>query len=261
MAAIEVFRNINGYQSEAEASLSFGLKTLQDNAWPFHCGDPELWKFKDSLFVPGGRVLDIGIGAARVSLPFALWGMHVDGYEQNGETVDWLNNMKSAYGLDIPLNVQQADIWTAEVPSNLYDLVLMSHTFTHFDDKERAYDVLQKGFDAAKSGSHIWVRALGKEDSFYREADTPYSYAHRASEDVIEAPCGCSGEIKHDPFLFFDQTELISYFSARNSKIVHSQIIPQYGETNIMYGKDDLFQHPDNRFKDNGIVSILVQKR
>lgn len=57
--------------------LSDLIHNPNDQGWHFGTGDPEYWKFKDSLVVTGGKVLDIGITVARSSFFFALNGMDV----------------------------------------------------------------------------------------------------------------------------------------------------------------------------------------
>lgn len=50
--------------------LNDHLYNPNENGWRFSTGDPELWKFQDRLLVPGGNVLDLGIGMGRISVFF-----------------------------------------------------------------------------------------------------------------------------------------------------------------------------------------------
>jgi hypothetical protein len=143
-----------------------------------------------------------------------------------------------------------------------FDTVMLGQTLIHFPSKESAITVLDKACEALKPGGHIWVRAGGKEDYSYgemeREAAYPYSTTKKVDGNVFMRECGCSGEYKLEPQLFFGQTELLEYFLRRGFKITHSQLMPEDWQANIMYGEDWM---PDVPIPQGGVITVLAQKR
>lgn len=230
-------------------------------AWNFCVGDPEFWKFSRQLLVPGGRLLDLGIGLGRTSLAFALQGMEVTGYDTSDRAVRILRGLVKAYPF-LPIEVRQEDIIKANLGHEEFDTVMLGQTFIHFPNKALAFTVLDKAGDALKPGGHLWVRAGGKEDCSYeemkKEAGHSFSDTERIDDDVFTRACGCSGEYKSEPQLFFAQTELLEYFLRQGFKITHSQLMPEAWQANIMYGEDWM---PDVPIPQAGIVTILAQKR
>ncbi len=231
---------------------------LVSNGWSFNAGEPELHKYKDLLFNPNGKVLDLGMGAARVSLMFALNGMEVEGYDQNQFNVDTVNELAAAY--DLPLSSTLADIRSIILQPESYDLVLLSSVFTHFPKKTDAFNVVSNAVNSLKKDGHIWVRTLGKEDGSYeaytQEIGINWGGVKRVDEDVFLAPCACSGAMELENHLFMGQTELLQYFLQRELKIIHSNVGPKMNERNVMYGED----WPRFDTNKSGFISILAQK-
>lgn len=231
------------------------------NRWHFSAGNPEFWKFKDRLLVPGGHVLDLGIGELSSSLFFALQGMNVTGYEISPLFIEIAEEMKK--GWDLPVNIVNQDITQADLGINTYDTVIMNHTFAHFPSKMAVFDVINRAIDATKPGGHIFLRAGGKQDSSFRnfESDslyTRYSEVTRVDEDVFKAPCYCSGEEKIDFHLFLDPIETLSFVRKKGLRLIHTQVIPEFGQYNIMYGQD---YNKDQVVEVGGMITILGQKQ
>lgn len=240
--------------------LSTIIHNRYDTGWFFPAGDPEFWVFKDKLLVPNGKVLDLGMGQGKSSLFFALQGMEVIGYEVDENAIAIMGTIKEAY--DLPIEIRDEDIIQAYFGEEEYDTVLCGSTFAHFPSKTSAFHVLGKAVDAIKVGGHIWIRAGGKYDSSFGELKR-YVYEYPAEvkkidDDVYLAPCECSGERKIEPQLFFDLMELL-YFIAKNGlKIIHTQIIPEEGKQNIMFGED--FNRSQTKTGLGGMITILAQK-
>lgn len=227
--------------------------------WHFGAGEPEFWKYGQHLIVPEGRVLDLGIGEGRTSLFFALNGMEVTGLDISRKCVTLVNKLATFHNL--PIQAAVKDIKKTELGENIYDVVVLGQTLIHFQSKAAAFKLLDKAISATKKGGYIWVRALGKEDSLYSELteESVYSPNIKKSRDVYLHECGCSGKWQYDPFLFFDQTELLKYFCHQNMNILHSQAAPQFGRQNIMYGED--WPADNCAWKTNGMITVLARKQ
>lgn len=223
MAIIEIDRN-------------FHFHNEQGRGWSFYWGDPELWHYKDRLIVPGGKVLDLGCGDCRASTMFAYLDMEVIGYDLSEDAVDSINYHAKKH--DIKIQAAVEDITKITLPRNEYDLVLLAQALIHFPSKQKAYDVLIKAYDALKPGGHLWVRTAGKEDDDYYRLRYEHGIDENDFPDVINDYCGCSGELKLEPRLFLEATELILFFTQRRAKIIHQQTIPETGRMNIMYGEN-----------------------
>lgn len=231
-----------------------------ETGWFFPTGDPEFWKFSDKLLVPGGKALDLGVGDGRTSLPFALRGMPVIGYEIDPNNLILIRAMQKEY--DLPIDIREQNILEADLGKEQYDTVILGQTFNHFPNKEQALKVLENSIDAMKPGGHIWLRAGGKnssafEDLHYYSLDYPQE-VKKVDNDVYLAPCNCSGERKIEPQLFFDPLELPFFMSSKGLKIVHAQIISEEGKMNIMYGEDwNRSQEPPRL---GGMITLIARK-
>lgn len=236
---------------------------FQEGGWPFNTGDPEFWKFQEQLLVKGGKLLDLGIQFGRSSMFFALQGMEVTGYDLSRKNVQMMNNLAKAYNL--PIKTIREDVSKIDFGKNIYDTVLLAQILVHFPNKKDAFKLFEKAIEATKPGGHIWVRASGKEDEQYTElmgrAETPFQTVFTAvDEDVIMAPCDCSGKWKIEPRLYFGQTEIMEYFLKKGLKIKHSEILPQVGARNIMFGEDWNPENFEDQEKTFGTITLLAQK-
>ncbi len=228
-----------------------------EKGWYFGTGDPEFWKFSERLIVPGGEALDLGSGLGRTSVPFALQGMHVTSYEANSHIAKVMRAV--ANSLNFPITVQNKDVRSANLEKDIYDTVILGEVFTHFESEKEALDVIDKAIDSVKPGGHIWLRAAGKKDSVYlelmfRSYIDSYMNPFRDPDAEIEegvcmAPCNCSGEWRMEPHLFFDPVDLVGYIAGSDVNIIHTQVLPESGKANIMYGEDRIkseYQHEED---------------
>lgn len=225
--------------------------------WCFDAGDPEIHKNKELLVVPGGKVLDLGMGCGRQSMFFALHGMSVVGYDCNPINVEVVNQIAQGYGL--AMEARQEDILDVDFGTNEYDVILLTDVLYHFPNKKTAYRVIEKAIKALKPGGFLWLRTPGKEDDTYKQlVEYPESLnARHIDDDVFVAPCVCSGEYKDEYLLFFDQLELPMFMIDNGFKIMESRIGPRKGVKNRMYGEDWDWERTQYI---NGQVSFLAQK-
>lgn len=228
------------------------------DGWSWGAGDPEIHTNKGRLLVAGGSVLDLGIGHGRSSLFFALHGMSVEGLDSSCDNVLMVNNLAEAYNL--PISARVADILKEDFGAYKYDMVLMADIFHHFASKQAAFEVIKKGIRSLKTDGYLWLRAPGKMDSGFIALveNSEAKGAQHMGDDVFMGPCICSGELKDEYILFFDQLDLPIFVQKNGAQIVESRIAPIQSVKNRMFGEDW-----DSRKTGwlNGEVSILAKKR
>lgn len=237
------------------------IRTGDGKGWGFQSGDPEALKFQDILLVPGGELLDLGIGScARASLPYALREMNVTGIDNSSDNVKYLRAFTRSNKL--PIKVRKADVITTDFGKNRYDTILLNQIFIHFPNKEAAFAVLDKVIDALKPGGHIYLRAAGKDDDAYKDYEEDLKRGawdiKKVDDDVFLAMCGCSGEDKIEPHLFFDQLEVPGYLAGKGLTIVHTQVMPNVGAKNVLFGEDWETGQPD--WHKHGMVTVIARK-
>lgn len=240
--------------------------------WNFGSGNPEFWKFQDQMLVPGGKLLDIGIRDGRSSIFFALHGMEITGVDPDTRAFEDLTYI--ANDLDLNMQLVPTELSEAGLEDESFDTVLLDYTLMHQQSRADAYRVIDLAYAKLKSGGHMWLRASGIDDSRRRELEhsvslgrisstglfnRPIAYDGALHDDghVIEHPCDCSGEVRQECSLFFDQLDLPIIVTQMGAKIIHSQVIPLDGAENVMFGED--FK-PDLWIIKSGTVSVLAQK-
>lgn len=248
------------------------LHNEESSGWYFGAGNPESWHFQEHLLIPGGKLLDVGIGTGRSSLFFALSGMQVVGYDINKEALETVKELAEslypALSLDYDLRHRHF-LDDADIDNEVFDTVILDHLFNHQSSKTEALTMLDKAYAKLVDGGCIFVRAVGKQDYGYWEllsqAEIGYTWVNniavasvtKIDEDVIEHLCGCSGENRMEPSLFFNQTDLLRWSVEHRARIIHSQCLPIEGRYNMMYGEDF---NRDRYQPLSGIVTIIAQK-
>lgn len=243
----------NPFPKNPDAEIKEKPKKIQ---WPFDTGDPELWKFSSELIDPKGKALDLGSEFGRTSVPFALHGMNVTAYDKNPDFVKALNAV--AENFDLPITVLNENATTADFGKEQFDTVILGKTFAHFESREEAFKVIDKAIKALKPGGRILFRGNGpgydgldgQTSSKDRNFDPFLDPEVYNSKEHYVNTCNCSGETGVVGHLFFDPLEVIQHMSERGIKIVHTQMVPQRGKTNIMYGED---WEPDRDYFDEDV--------
>ena len=237
---------------------SLGPSLEQETGWNFSSGDPEFWKFRDRLVVPGGKALDIGIGFGRTSLPLALQGMNVVGIDNEPVSLGAMRGMTDAFPF-LSIELRDQDIVSGEIEESEYDTVILGQTLTHLASVKDAYQVLDKAIKAVKPGGHIWIRAGGTQSDAYQElmsmADQGFEGVRKTGERSFSHPDHHFG-FGEENVVFFEQTELMQYLAQKGLKIVHSQIDPDEGKMNIMFGED----WKRGRIWKGGMITLIGQK-
>ena len=227
-----------------------------EDGWDFRTGDPEIFTHRDMLVVPGGKALDLGIGGARTSLFFAMHGMEVQGYDIGVEATDIINSVAAAY--DLPLHGDTADITRIGYGQSQYDMAVLSQTFVHFPSTGAAYGVIEKAAEALKPGGHMYIRAVGIHDNEFVEAEERWTEPSEEDPRVYYEACGCSGEWRIEPHLFFDPIELMAFLETHGMQLVYSQVAPQRGSFNVMYAEDWHIRADPNQMRE--MITLIARK-
>lgn len=242
--------------SERDKTI-LGLALSIEDGWDFRTGDPEIYANEQRLVVPGGKVLDIGMGSARTSLFFAMHGMEVHGVDTDEDDTRFVNRLATEY--DLPIHGEIADATEVDLGEGKYDVVILSQTFVHFPSTKSARDVLTRGIRALKPGGNLYLRAVGTQDSHFLEAADRYVVPDDDDPNVFYEFCGCSGEYKEEPHLFFDAIKLMAFMEAQGVQVWHSQVAPGHGEVNVMYGEN--WHVPMDPGSTRQMITLIGQKR
>ncbi len=260
----------NEYMADFSAYMSnYMMKMGENGEWPFSAGNPEYWKFRDRLIVPGGRVLDLGISDGRSSSFFSLHGMRVEGIDRDMNGIFAVNTLHDVLNTRIPLintgeevdifpmYATDGDVRASDFGEDVYDVALADQLFIHFESKKDAMEVLNNAYKSLKKGGHLWVRAMGKLDSQYQEMVK----VGTGDEEVVYDYCACSGNVQFEPHLFFDPHVLVEFAVSHNMGVVDSQHGTTRGKANIMYGEDYPNPSMHNPDREAGFITLLAQKR
>jgi len=129
------------------------------NSDTFARGEEEIEQLAARLGTPFGRVLDLGAGPGRHSLPLARSGYTVTALDTSAHLLDRLR--ESAHGL--PIEIVQADM-REFVREQFYDLVLAMWTsFGYFEDEADHARVLDNIRTSLKPGGHLVLDLVGLE--------------------------------------------------------------------------------------------------
>jgi 2-polyprenyl-3-methyl-5-hydroxy-6-metoxy-1,4-benzoquinol methylase len=243
---------------QAVPELDSYIKNPEGNGWYFGAGDPEMWKYQKELLVPGGKVLDLGIGDGRSSMFFAMNDMEVHGIDTNRRMTAELDPIIES---GVPIKITHGDFTTTPIEKGAYDTVIMGHSLVHADSQESALTALESAVEAVKPEGHVWLRTTGKMSSGYEDLKDQAQFDHQVEqidEDTFEIPCGCSGEMQREKVLFMDPIQTMAFFTQNGMEIVHSEVLPkqELWQDNVMYGEDVMTPH-----EVGGTISILAKKQ
>lgn len=261
----------NPYGNDTEyRGNGYAFGETEPSGWYFGSGNPEFWRHSDKLLVPGGKLLDVGSGEGRSSMFFVLNGMQVTAVDPEVSKTEEFSRAINELGYEIEVINNRVE--DAPLQPNTFDTVLLDHTFAHLDSFGQADAILVKTWAVLKPGGHLWMRANGTEDSRYwemcREASRGFRFNNfggasgsemKIVEDgIIEHPCNCSGEIRLDKSVFFEQLDIPLRIARLGGLVEHLQCIPREGEHNMMYGED--FNRELGGVYLGGTISLIARK-
>jgi len=160
---------------------------------------------------------------------------------------------------NLPLHGEEADIIEADFGENVYDMVTLSQTFVHFPSTEDAFKVVEKAARALKPGGNLYLRTVGKRDSHFLEAEDRYALPSDEDPNVFYEMCGCSGQPQLEAHLFLDEFQLMTQLESQGLQIWHSQVAPETGSMNVMYGED--WHVPTEPDTTRAMITLIAQKK
>ncbi len=130
---------------------------------------PELIAFFDD-YPLRGKLLDLGCGQGRDSIPLAKMGFTVTGIDNSKVGIEQMNLL--AKNENLPLSGLVTDIYTFEDYAN-YDFVLLDSMF-HFTQKSKSKEksLIKKIISKTKKGCHIvfCIQDTGKKVEILKES-------------------------------------------------------------------------------------------
>ncbi len=99
------------------------------------------------------RILDVGAGTGRNTLPLARLGHQVDAVELAPVFVEKLK--ESAQAENLPIGVQLGDILQTPLPPHTYDLIIVVEVISHFRSLSQIRQLLENTSNALKPGGKL----------------------------------------------------------------------------------------------------------
>ncbi|MCQ6961904.1 class I SAM-dependent methyltransferase [Methanolobus chelungpuianus] len=120
---------------------------------------------------PGCRILDIGCGTGKASIPMASHGFSVTGIDINQEALRIASSSsRSSCPASIPLFVH-ADATSMPFPDGSFDLALMQAFLTTISTREDRATIVKETCRVLKPGGHLYLADFGQtwHSGIYRE--------------------------------------------------------------------------------------------
>jgi 2-polyprenyl-3-methyl-5-hydroxy-6-metoxy-1,4-benzoquinol methylase len=102
------------------------------------------------------KVLDIGAGFGRASMPFALRGMEVTALDEVSAYTDELERMTE----DGVVYRSIRDECPTEADLGTFDVVLVNDVLFHAESTDEALAILQWSYDRLKAGGYMWANYI-----------------------------------------------------------------------------------------------------
>ncbi|PLS68956.1 MAG: class I SAM-dependent methyltransferase [Cyanobacteria bacterium M5B4] len=110
------------------------------------------------------RILDVGAGTGRNTLPLARLGHQVDAIELAPVFVTKLQ--ESAQAENLPIGIQLADILQTTLPESIYDLIIVVEVISHFRSLTQIRQLLETASLALKPGGKLLFSTFLTADDF-----------------------------------------------------------------------------------------------
>lgn len=167
--------------------------------FPIH--PPKLdWDLKRYLnLIPGKKILDLGIGQGRNSIPLAQLGYNVTG-------VDYSTNCLEICSKNCPeLNLVHSDIREFHIEKNKYDLI-SSRCVLHFFHKNDTFEVIKSIKDGLTQNGVVYIHVFSLDD--------PKLIRHTNSDNYEILDNNIFHNTVNDTYVsFFTKQEILELFS------------------------------------------------
>lgn len=148
--------------------------------------------------IQGKKVLDLGIGQGRNSIPLADLGFNVTGVDYSIKCLDICRN-------NCPkLNLIRSDVRTFEIEKDKYDLILSSYVL-HFLHKDDSYKIMQSMKENVNSNGLIYLQVFSTEDPKFNK--------NTLSQDFELLDNNIFHNLVNDTYIsFFTKEEILEIF-------------------------------------------------
>lgn len=133
--------------------------------------DPML--IKCMRVVPGGKVLDLGIGQGRNASLFASMGYSVDGIDVSEAAINACNAYASEN--DLSIRVWAEDVRTMDIPKDEYSIIVAAYVLQYFP-RRQVLEILEKIKASLPKGGIVYIGAFSTRDAGFRNAQENPDY-------------------------------------------------------------------------------------
>ena len=149
--------------------------------------------------VPGKKVLDLGIGQGRNSIPLAELGFNVTGVDYSTKCLEICKNTCNK------LNLVKSDIRTFDIEKDKYDMILSGYVL-HFLHKNDSYQIIKNIKNNIKNNGIVYISVFSLED--------PKFSKHSTSSDFEILDNNILHNKVNDTYVsFFSKDEVLNLFS------------------------------------------------
>ena len=183
---------------------------------------------------PGDRVLDLGGGEGRVSLPLAARGARVTIVDNCGDNIEYGEEQREKAGFNLKVKTVVADVRglrKKDVGGGV-KVILASDVVNHMTkaDADMFIDGLPRLLNC-RQGGMIYVDAPSTESGVFQYPE--YHGATRVDERTCKVTCICTGEPKKELMPFFDSGEIEARLARQGASIVSANTFSRGGNTEL----------------------------
>jgi len=186
--------------------------------WNLCWGSQLIHRFLLPGLKPESRVLDLCSGWGRASLCFALHGSHLTLVDHDPSIVQEADEFSSGLTDHTHWVITDASEYLAHAVHPFDRIVLLDGTVHCL--KRQNIETISRACELLAPGGIIYVDGPSSQDSHFEYFRDHYD---PVDVDTFEDLCGCSGDIKLEPFCFFHPGELPLLLLQRGLEIIYQE--------------------------------------
>jgi 16S rRNA G966 N2-methylase RsmD len=191
--------------------------------WDFNLGQEVIHRYLLPQVNQGDRVLDLGSGWGRASIPFIFKGAQVVMVDKNKRALDdakgILNRAGFSSQLEKAVNLDVKDL-NQENIGGKFKFIVACNAVTHMKKLEAVDFISRLPLFLENGVSYVYVDVPSKLTKSY---ETIQENSQRIDLDTFQILCGCSGVVKKEPFSFFIPGEAESILINHGGKIISNR--------------------------------------
>ena len=149
--------------------------------------------------VPGKKVLDLGIGQGRNSIPLAELGFNVTGVDYSTKCLEICKNTCNK------LNLVKSDIRTFDIEKDKYDIILSGYVL-HFLHKNDSYQIIENIKNNIKNNGIVYISVFSLEDPRFNKPSTSSDF-EILDNNILH------NKVNDTYVSFFSKDEVLNLFS------------------------------------------------